>query len=156
MQPTTAQPDVITGWTLSVAPQHPPKPECSEFSWVVTPPYHFQNQRYLDTSYSTTAQEAMRNSPRSFKFVLNCADYHTEDERVEEVLSPGNHSKEEVDDALAKLGSSPVGEGNLWVEDYRIIPGKRDAAGVDLGRIYWIRFKVEIEYPRAAESRQPE
>ena len=25
--------------------------ECEDFLWVVTPPYHFQNVRYLDTSY---------------------------------------------------------------------------------------------------------
>jgi hypothetical protein len=45
-----------TGWTLEVSPQgRPSDPDCKDFLWVVTPPYHFQNVRYLDTEYGITA-----------------------------------------------------------------------------------------------------
>ena len=104
---------------------------------MVTPPYRFQNARYLDTSYGTTAQVAVRTSPREFSFVLNCADFKTERERLERVLWPYTYSKKDVDEALAKLGSSPVGKGRLWIENYRITPGQKSAAGVDLGVIRW-------------------
>src|SRR5690348_4346832 len=67
LAPTT-EPE-ITGWTVKVSPRDKPlDPECADFLWVVTPPYRFQNARYLDTSYRTTAQEAVRWSPREFSF----------------------------------------------------------------------------------------
>jgi len=143
--------DGTTGWTIQVSPQgQTVDPECTDFVWVVTPPYHFQNVRYLDTSYSTTAQEAMRVSPREFQFVLNCADFKTESRRVDLAIYPSTASKQEVDDAMAKLGSSPLGRGRLWIKRYRITPGRKAEAGADLGAIHWIEFKVEIRFPAGA------
>jgi hypothetical protein len=140
--------DGITGWTIKVSPQgQPSDPKCTDFAWVVTPPYHFQNMLYLDTSYATTAQEAVRASPREFRFVLNCADFKTERKRVELAIYPSTASKQEVDEAMAKLGSTPLGTGRLWIKDYRITPGQKSDTGVDLGVIHWIKFKVEIKFP---------
>jgi hypothetical protein len=140
--------DGDTGWTIEVSPQGKPSdPECEDFLWVVTPPYHFQNARYLDTQYGITAQEAVRNSLRKFSFVLNCADYETESKRVDLVIYPSTASKQEVTDALAKLGSSPLGKGRLWIEDSKITPGHESGAANDLGAIHWIKFRVEIKFP---------
>ena len=148
LSPDTMEPGVITGWTIEVAPlSPPPDPECSDFAWVVTPPYHFQNVLYLDTSYSTTAQDAVRASPREFKFVLNCDDFKVERERVNRVLQPLHYPKREVNEARAKLRSSRLGRGSLWIQDYKITPGVRTATGLDLGKIHWIKFKVEIQFP---------
>jgi len=147
--------DDITGWTIEVSPQGlPSDPQCTYFAGVVTPPYRFQNARYFDTQYGTTAQEAVSASPREFSFVLNCADFKTERGRLDIVLWPYTYSKEKVDEALAKLGSSPLGKGRLWIKRYRITPGRKSGAGVDLGAIHWIRFKVEIKFP-AGPSQQP-
>lgn len=141
----------ITGWTIQVSPHgQTSDPQCRDFAWVVTPPYHFQNVLYLNTSYSTTAQEALRASPREFQFVLNCTDFKTESRRVELALGHSTGSKQEVDDAMAKLGSSPLGRGRLWIKRYRITPGRKSEAGVELGAIHWIRFKVEIRFPAGA------
>lgn len=138
----------ITGWTIQVPPQgQTSDPECRDFAWVVTPPYHFQNVLYLHTSYSTMAQEAVRASPREFRFVLNCADFKTERKRVDLVLYHSTAAKGEVDEALAKLGSSPLGTGKFWIKRYRITPGKKTEAGIDLGAIHWIKFEVEIKFP---------
>jgi hypothetical protein len=143
--------DDITGWTLEVSPQgKPTDPECDDFLWVVTPPYHFQNIRYLDTSYGTTAQEAVRVSPREFNFVLNCVDFKTESKRVDLVIYGSDASEKEVDEARAKLGSSPLGKGRLWIMDSKITPGHDSGPAQDLGAIHWIKFKVEIEFPAAA------
>jgi hypothetical protein len=153
--PDTMQPGVITGWTIEVAPHGtPPEPQCRDFVWVATPPYRFQNARYLDTSYGATAQEAVRASPREFSFVLNCADFKVERNRVDLVLWPSSHSKQEVEKARAKLGSSPVGKGRLWIEEYRITPGRKSAAVLELGKIKWIKFKVDITFP-ARSPRRP-
>ena len=141
----------ITGWTLEVSPQGTPSdPDCRDFLWVVTPPYHFQNVRYLDTGYGMTAQKAVSFSPRDFSFVLNCADYETERRRVELVMYSSNASKEEVDEARAKLGSSPLGKGWLWIVDSRITPGHDGGTARELGAIHWIKFKVEIKFPPPA------
>jgi hypothetical protein len=138
----------ITGWTIEVAPQKPPPdPQCNDYVWVVTPPYRFQNARYLDTSYGTIAQEAVRASRRQFSFVLNCADSKAERGRLDVVLWPYSYSQQQVDEARAKLGSSPLGKGRLWIEKYRITPGRRSTAEVELGVIHWIKFKVQIEFP---------
>jgi hypothetical protein len=143
----------ITGWTIEVAPRGTPSdPECGDYVWVVTPPYHFQNARYLDTSYGITAQEAVRDSPHEFNFVLNCADFKTERGRLDVVLESYSHSQQQVDDARAKLGSSPLGKGRLWIEKYRITPGRKSTAGVELGVIHWIKFKVQLEFPPSVSS----
>jgi hypothetical protein len=146
-------PDGDTGWTIKVSPQgKPADPECEDFLWVVTPPYHFQNVRYLDTQYGIPAQDAVRNSPRDFSFVLNCADYETESKRVDLAIYSNGATKQEVDDALAKLGTSPTGEGRLWIVDSKITPGHDSSDGEGLGAIHWIKFKVEIKFPASPPS----
>ncbi len=138
----------ITGWIIEISPQGTPSdPGCKDFSWVATPPYHFKNVLYLDTAYNTTAQEAVGDSPRVFSFVVNCADFKTEFKRVELVMHHSNASEQEVDEARAKLGTSPLGKGRLWIEDSKITPGQKSDTAKDLGAIHWIKFKVEIEFP---------
>ncbi|MBI3280710.1 MAG: hypothetical protein HYZ57_12810 [Acidobacteria bacterium] len=62
----------IEGWQIAVTPQTPASQdgECHEFSWIATPPYRFQNPRYVDTSYGTTAAEAVKDSPKLGKSPL--------------------------------------------------------------------------------------
>jgi hypothetical protein len=140
--------DGDTGWTIEVLPQRTPSDlDCNDFAWVVTPPYHFWNALYLDTQYGITAREVVRRSPREFSFVLNCADFKTESKRVELVMHHSNASEQEVDEARAKLGTSPLGKGRLWIEDSKITPGQKSDTAKDLGAIHWIKFKVEIEFP---------
>jgi len=149
----TREPE-ITGWTVKVSPRDKPlDAECADFLCVVTPPYRFQNARYLDTSYGVTAQEAVRWSPREFSFVLNCADLKTESERVNRVLWPYSYSQQEVDEAQAKLGSSPIGRGKLWIKDYRITPGQESGESEAVGAIHWIKFEAEIQFPAVSEKR---
>ncbi len=152
LMPVSAGGD-ITGWTIEVAPQGTPSdPQCNDYVWVVTPPFRFQNARYLDTEYGITAQEAVRASPREFSFVLNCADAKSEQGRLDVVLWPYSYLPRQVDEALAKLGSSPLGKGRLWIEKYRITPGRKSTAGVELGVIHWIKFKVQLEFPPSVSS----
>jgi len=140
--------DRFSGWTIEVSPQvKASDPDCTDFVWVVTPPLRFENPRYLDTQYGILAQEAVARSPREFSFVLNCTDFETERKRVEIALWPYSYPQKVVDEAMAKLGSSPLGKGRLWIEDYRITPGKETADGSNPGVIHWIKFKVEIEFP---------
>jgi len=63
------------GWFIEVVPKNPSADSSLEYVWVVTPPYHFGNQRYLDTSYGIPAREAVKKSPREFNFVLDEKQY---------------------------------------------------------------------------------
>jgi hypothetical protein len=142
----------ITGWTIEVSPHgQPPDASCTDYLWVVTPPFRFDNPRYLSTSYGNTAQIAVKHSPREFNFVLNCEDYKAEYERVEKVLWPYDYSKEAVDDALGKLGTSPHGTGRLWIRDSKYPPGDKNANPPTFGEIHWIKFEVEIKFPTEAK-----
>ena len=77
----------ITGWTIQVSPHgNPPDPKCTDYLWVVTPPFRFWNHRYLSTEYANTAQEAVSFSPREFNFVLNCEDFLKERRQLDLVL----------------------------------------------------------------------
>jgi hypothetical protein len=138
----------FTGWTIEVSPQgRQPDPVCRDFVWVGTPPYRFWNPRYLSTEYGVTAQEAVHISPREFNFVLNCDDFKTERQRVDRVLWPYSYSKKDVEDSLAKLGTSPQGSGQLWIKDSKYTPGDKSSDPVKLGAIHWIKFEVEIKFP---------
>jgi len=146
--PETGNPGAQSGWTITVSPEHPPESsDCRDLAWVVMPPYRSYNQRYLNNTYGMTAKDAVEMSPRSFNFVLNCQDYRVEGERVNILLWPYSHSQREQDDALAKLGSSPQGQGKLWIDKSRVGKAARDIEGVNYGSIAWIRFHVEIRFP---------
>jgi hypothetical protein len=147
--------DGDSGWTIAISPQIKASDlDCEDFLWVATPPYHFQNARYLDTQYDVTAQEAVRDSPREFNFVLNCTDYETERKRAELAIYPSNESRQKVEEAQSKLGMSPLGKGRLWIEDSTVTPGHNGGTGQALGAIHWIKFRVEINFPSPA-PRQP-
>jgi hypothetical protein len=142
------------GWTIKVSPRgSSPDSKCDDFVWVVTPPFRSGNPRYLSTEYGNTAQEAVGNSPREFRFVLNCEDFKTEYSRVERVLWPYNYSEKDVEESLAKLGTSPTGTGLLWIKDSKFRPGEKSTEPVKYGEIHWIKFEVEIKFPE--DSRKP-
>ncbi len=139
---------VLNGWTIEVEPQGKySDPECTDYLWVVTPPYRFWNHRYLSTEYGNTAQDVVAFSPREFSFVLNCDDYKIERQRVDRVLWPYTYSKDDVDDSLAKLGTSPHGTGRLWIRDSKYTSGDKTTNPVKPGEIHWIKFEVEIKFP---------
>jgi len=140
---TASDPGGVEGWTIQVSPKASHPTECDDFVWAVMPPYRSYNARYVDTSYGTTAEEAVKFSPREFSFVLNCADQQQEAERVNRLLWPYNFSEAQVEEARDRLGTSRQGKGRLSIRDSKVSP-----ASVNLGQIDWIAFEVEIELPR--------
>jgi hypothetical protein len=79
--------------------------------------------------------------------VTNCADFRTESGRLNIVLWPYTASPGQAEEALAKLGSSPLGRGRLWITASRISHAG-DSPDNKAGKIEWIRFSVEIMLPR--------
>lgn len=90
----------------------------------------------------------MNDSPRQFYFVTNCADYRIELERLNIVLWGDGHTEQEYKEAQAKLGSSTLGEGRLWITRYNI-SHTGDSSNDKTGKIEWMQFAVEIKLPKS-------
>lgn len=138
------QPAQGSGWFIEIVPKvPPPKGEYAEFIWVATPPYHFFNQRYLDTSYGTTAAQAVaKDAPRDFNFVQTLDDYRIAANAVNMVIYPNHATEQEMDRVRKDASRVMTGSGTLYILDSRVTPGKNDK---DMGSIDWIRFRVELK-----------
>ncbi len=133
------------GWEITIVPKRL-EGDCKELASVVNAPYRAHRDLEIDTSYGWTAQEAVAASPREFRFVTNCSDYRTESERLNIVLWPYTTTPQKVDEALAKLGSSPLGKGRLWITASRT-SHQGDTPDEKLGKIEWMAFTVEVTLP---------
>jgi hypothetical protein len=133
------------GWTITVVPERP-EGDCQEFASVVNAPYRAHRALYFDSSYDWTAAHEVSDSPREFRFVTNRADFRTESERLGIVLWPCTATARNYDEALAKLGTSSLGHGRLWITNSKITHSG-DTPN-DKGRIEWMEFTVEILLPR--------
>jgi len=133
-------------WNITIVPKQP-ESECQEFASVVNPPYRAHRDLYIDMSYGWTAEQEVSTSPREFRFVTNCADYRAESERLNIVMWPYTATPQNYEEALAKLGTSILGTGRLWITG-----SKTSHAGgtpdEQPGKIEWMTFSVEIRLPR--------
>jgi hypothetical protein len=140
-----------SGWTIEVVGKSQ-KPDEPEYSWVVTPPYHFYNPRYLISGqYDMKADEAVRESPRDFNFVLDDGQYARASDlfSVAEESHPADAQKtdarweKEGEDAAEAQSHFPVAKGRLTILDSKV------AAVPDspFGRIESIKFRVELRVP---------
>jgi hypothetical protein len=136
----------FSGWNIGVIPSVPCEPD-EDWASVINPPYRGYNALLLDSSYGTTAREAVSYSPRVFHFLLSCGDYKRERRRLEIVLWPYTHSKKVSDDALANLGTSRHGTIKFTILQSKISPADEDVAGRNFGKIDWLRFKVDVSLP---------
>ncbi len=134
------------GFGIAIVPTRP-EGDCREFASVVNAPYRAHTALDIDMSYGWTAEDEVSWSPREFRFVTNCGDFRTESGRLNIVLWPYTATPQEADEALAKLGTSPLGTGRLWITDSRI-SHSGDTAEEKLGKIEWMKFSVEIVLPR--------
>ena len=134
------------GWHIAAVPNQP-EGDCTEFASVANPPYRSHNALFIDTSYGWTAEQEIAYSPREFQFVTNCKDLAIETHRLDLTLWPSGGTGKEVQEAEAKLGTSPMAKGRFWITDSRI-GHSSDTPDNKLGTIEWIKFAVEIKLPR--------
>jgi hypothetical protein len=132
------------GYGISVVPKRP-EGDCNEFASVVNAPYRAHRDLYINMTYGWTAEDEVSASPRAFRFVTNCTDYRTEFERLNIVLW-GDAVPGKYEEALAKLGTSPLGTGRLWITDSKVSHAD-DTDDNKLGKIEWMTFTVEILLP---------
>lgn len=141
LTPDADAPD--TGWTIEIVPKSRASSGEDEFSAIVTPPYHFFNLRYLDTSYGTTAKESVGISPRTFNFAQSPEDARAALEIVNSEIYPNHASRQELDRLARRAAKIQLGTGELNILDSRITPGKNQG---DTGTIDWLKFEVEIRF----------
>jgi hypothetical protein len=60
-------------------------------------------------------------------------------------------SDKEYAEAMAKLGSVPLGKGRLWITESKI-SHTNDTPNQNEGEIKWLQFSVEIVLPRGAQN----
>jgi hypothetical protein len=144
--------DASSGWWIEVVPAEGTNAGNDEYVWPVTPPYHFGNVRYLNTSYGTPAADAVAESTRDFNFVLDQQQFHRAADLVNiaayshpvNLESSNVEFDKESQDAIAALESLPIGKGRLQILDSRV----NSSTGQDgLGAIEWLKFRVELHVP---------
>jgi hypothetical protein len=133
--------DKVSGWNIEIVPKSGAPQD--EFSRVATPPYHFENPRYLDTSYAVKAKNAVAFSPRTFNFVLTKSDYEVAADFVESIIYANTASKGDLKEKDRKAAKVEVGAGELYVLDSRITPGESEN---ETGKIAWIKFEVKLKF----------
>ena len=143
LRPSAEYPDGSSGWTITVTPKGSRPTGCDDLVWVATPPYRSYNPRYLDLSYATTPNQAVALTPREFSFVLDCAGYAAEEQRVKILLWPAAATEAAVKEAQDKLGTSPLGKGRVHIRDSRVTAPQ----GANPGSIDWLSFEVELQLP---------
>jgi hypothetical protein len=133
------------GWTIAIVPMRT-ESDCLEFASVVNSPYRSHRALDIDMSYGVTAEWEVADASREFKFVTNCSDYRTEMARLQVVMWPASGTEQQYREAMATLGTSPLGKGRLWITDSKVTHAD-DTADDRGGKIEWMKFSVEIRLP---------
>ncbi|MBS3964110.1 MAG: hypothetical protein KGZ80_06390 [Methylomonas sp.] len=123
------------GWDITIADA---SDAATDFVWVVTPPYRFDNPRYLGAVYGRSAAEAVAWTPRAFSFVENRADYWLAEDAVRKLLWPSDLPTSELHSAEQRLAQMSRANGLLKIKQAALFGKGKD------GRIESLAFEVEI------------
>ena len=160
---------IASGWILRVLPITGPTGD-HDYAELATPPYQSVTPLSISTDFAFRAQDAIGWNPRRFRFATSEADFHRLDEaylRFEQAgATPPATLQVELSSQIARSS-----EGTFTILDSRLIPGVADQwkmAGavashfnttahtlvdppdgkvMPLGRILWLRFKLELNLP---------
>jgi len=130
------------GWVIEVVPKGQSEDDPVEFSEIVTPPYHFYNDRYLAAAYGYSAKEAVQMTTRKFNFVLSLGDQQKASDVVNAALYPVTTSDEEKDRIARESAGIQLGRGQLHITHSHVTLGKGDTPdSIDV-----VKFDVTIEF----------
>jgi hypothetical protein len=142
--------DSDAGWNIQIFSSTSPSSEPAlgsdnpvDFASIATPPYHGENPLYLDTTYSTKAEDAVADTPRKFYFIESPADFKAAENAVNLTVYHNNASTKQINDAKAAAAKVRVGSGELAILDSHIV---RSSSDRDLGSIQWIKFRVQLKF----------
>ncbi|HEX4003692.1 MAG TPA: hypothetical protein VHX36_13665 [Candidatus Acidoferrales bacterium] len=130
------------GWVIDIVPKAQSTDDPAEFSEIVTPPYHFYNDRYLAAAYGYSAKEAVQMTTRKFNFVLSVSDEQKANDVVNAALYPVTTSDEEKDRIARESASVQLGRGELHITHSHVTLGKGDTPdSIDV-----LKFDVAIYF----------
>lgn len=130
------------GWIIEITPQVQAAADPEEFSEIVTPPYHFYNDRYLAGAYGYSTKEAAAKTERDFNFVLSLPDRRIAEEVVNAVLYPSAASEQEKQRIASEAAALNLGHGVFHILKSRVKLGKVDQPDV----IAWLKFDVVLDF----------
>ncbi len=129
---------------IAIVPRHPDGKNCDEFAQVVTAPHRAHIDLQIDGAYDWTVEQEVETSPREFRSVTSCAEYRTASDLLQTVLSS---SDAKFQDAPARLQALPSGQGRLRITDSKVTHS-HDSIVAGHGAIEWMKFSVEISFPK--------
>ncbi|HEX4075720.1 MAG TPA: hypothetical protein VHX49_10005 [Candidatus Acidoferrales bacterium] len=130
------------GWVIDIVPKAQSADDPVEFSEIVTPPYHFYNDRYLAAAYGYSAKEAVQMTTRKFNFVLSVSDEQKANDVVNAALYPVTTSDDEKDRIARESASLQLGHGEFHITHSHVTLGKGDTPdSIDV-----LKFDVTINF----------
>jgi hypothetical protein len=157
---------LASGWILRVLPMGAARP-AHDYAELATPPYQSVNPLLISTDFGFRAQDVVAWNPRRFHFAGDQIGF----KRMLGLYEAYDRGVGEAGEELGVLaGRAP--EGVFKTLDAHLVPGAADqskmAAGVALhfsttahqmeqatdartqalGRVTWMRFRIELELPR--------
>jgi hypothetical protein len=161
---------IASGWILRVLPAGGPAGE-HDYAELATPPYQSVTPLSISTDFAFRAQDAVGWNPRRFRFATGAAAFRDLDQAYQGFIRSGANPSEAAQAALARQIARSA-EGTFTMVDARLVPGTADqwrmAAAVashfsttahtivqepdgstsPLGRLVWLRFRLELDLPR--------
>ena len=160
---------IASGWILRVVPVSGPVGE-HDYAELATPPYRSVTPLSLSTDFAFRAQDAVGWNPRRFRFATSATSFERLQAVYGRVMSAGATLQAALERELStQIAGFP--EGKLTIVDAKLVPGMADQwkmAGAvasrfaetahtfvqteagspsPLGRLVWVRFRVELELP---------
>jgi len=160
---------IASGWILRIIPATGPIGQ-HDYAELATPPYQSVTPLSISTDFSFRAQDAVGWNPRRFRFATTAQDFAQLERVYRDFIAGGATPSEHAQSALAhEIGKTS--EGTFTIVDSRLVPGTADqwraAAAVashfettahtlaeepdhttsPLGRLVWLRFRLEIDLP---------
>ncbi len=168
---------VAAGWILRVVPESGPLGD-HDYAELATPPYQSVTPLSLSTDFAFRSQDAVGWNPRRFRFATSKPQFDQFDDLYHQLMGAGATPPATLETELSSAVSRAA-SGKLTILDAKIVPGMADqwrmAAAVSqrftqtahtlvpppdgkdtpLGKLIWIRFRVEMELPSGfhADSR---
>jgi hypothetical protein len=134
--------DMPGGWAIEIVPKAQPADDDVEFSGIVTPPYHFYNDRYVAGAYGYSTKEAVAITPRQFNFVLSVGDRRIAEDVVNSVLYPSVSSDQERQRISSEASDLRLGHGVFRILRARVTQGKAGKPDA----IAWLKFDVALNF----------
>jgi hypothetical protein len=160
---------IHSGWILRVLPLAGPMPP-HDYAELATPPYRSVTPLSVSTDFAFRAQDAIGWNPRRFHFAPSAAAFEQLRQAYAKFEAAGAAPPEAIQAELAHQ-IAQASAGTFTILDSRLVPGTADqwrmAAAVashfsetahtvvqgpevqptPLGRLLWLRFRVELELP---------